>query len=173
MRPHYAARAFAVLILASTPAAASAQQPPAACDGPGHAEFDFWVGSWRVTNPAGATVGHNRIERVSRGCALLENWTSAGGGDGRSLNFHDPVRDAWHQVWVGADGVILRLTGGLERPGRMVLTGEPRPARGGTVRDRITWTLQPDGTVEQNWQISTDDGATWQTAFLGTYHRTD
>lgn len=158
------------LAVATMPAAA---QQPAACEGEHYREFDFWLGEWTVTNPAGDTVGHNRIARVSRGCALLENWTSAGGGDGHSLNFHDPGTGAWHQVWVGGDGVVLRLSGGLERAGRMVLTGEARESRGATLLDRITWTLQPDGTVEQVWDISTDGGATWQTGFRGRYRRSD
>lgn len=150
-----------------------AQQRPPACEGAGHADFDFWVGEWVVTNPAGDTAGHNRIERVSRGCALLENWTSANGSDGKSLNFRDPETGSWHQVWIGGDGVVLRLAGGLERPGRMVLTGQPRAAPGGSVVDRITWTLLDDGTVEQVWDISTDDGVTWETGFRGVYHPAD
>ena len=37
----------------------------------------------------------------------------------------------WRQFWVGADGVVLRLEGGLQ-DGAMVLTGElPAPAGGG------------------------------------------
>lgn len=162
-----------LLGLAVTVVPGVAQQPGATCEGERHAEFDFWVGDWAVTNPAGDTVGHDRIERVSRGCALLENWSSANGWDGKSLNFLDPATGTWHQVWVGADGAVLRLAGGLERPGRMILTGEPRPSRGATVLDRITWTLQEDGTVEQVWDISTDAGVTWQTTFRGVHHPAD
>ena len=152
------------------PANLAAQQAPPPCeDDARRAAFDFWVGRWTVTNPAGATVGGSSIERVASGCAILETWSAGNGREGRSLNFFDPATDSWHQVWVGGDGVALRLEGDSDRPGRMILTGGPRETPNGTVRDRITWTLQDDGTVEQLWDISTDGGSTWQTGFRGIY----
>ena len=172
MRPTLAFQiAFALL---AVPGAASAQQSPGpACEGERHHEFDFWIGAWTVTNAAGATIGHNTIERVSGGCALLETWVATGGGDGRSLNFFDAATESWHQVWVGADGGILRLEGAADHAGRMILSGGPRTTPNGTVHDRITWTLRDDGTVEQLWEISTDDGATWEAGFRGIYTRAD
>ena len=149
----------------------AAQQAPPGCTSAEHAEFDFWVGSWTVTNPAGATVGSSRIEKASRGCAVLESWTDANGVDGHSINFYDPESQSWHQVWMGANGAPLRLQGGADRPGRMVMTGERATAQG-VVQNRITWTLQEDGAVEQLWETSTDAGATWQTGFRGLYRRT-
>lgn len=158
------------MVLVASPLAA--QQGPPGCSSAEHAQFDFWVGSWTVTNPAGATVGTSRIEKASRGCALLESWTDANGVDGHSINFYDPESRSWHQVWMGANGAPLRLEGGVERAGRMVMTG-PRTTPQGVVQNRITWTLGDEGTVEQRWETSGDDGATWQTGFLGVYHRTE
>ena len=36
---------------------------------------------------------------------------------------------------------------------------------------RIRWTPQDDGSVQQHWQTSDDAGETWQTSFLGIYRR--
>ena len=87
---------------------------------------------------------------------------------GRIMTFA-MCRSPWHQVWMGANGSPLRLEGNPDRPGRMILSGPVRTTPQGTVRDRITWTLQDDGTVEQHWDISTDGGSTWQTGFRGIY----
>jgi hypothetical protein len=56
----------------------------------------------------------------------------------------------------------------------MVLEGiapaEDDPSR--LDRQRITWTPSPDGSeVRQHWEVSSDDGVTWQTAFDGHYRR--
>jgi len=56
----------------------------------------------------------------------------------------------------------------------MVLEGrapaEDDPSR--LDRQRITWTPSLDGSeVRQHWEVSSDDGATWQTAFDGHYRR--
>ncbi len=53
----------------------------------------------------------------------------------------------------------------------MILSGAPRTTPQGTLRDRITWTLQDDGSVEQRWETSGDDGGSWQTGFRGIYRR--
>jgi len=59
------------------------------------------------------------------------------------------------------------------RDGDMVLEGETKRPDGTAIMNRITWSIvdrDPD-TVRQHWQSSTDGGATWTTAFDGTYRR--
>jgi hypothetical protein len=163
-------RAGSLALLLALAAPAAAQQTPPGCSSAEQAQFDFWVGSWTVANTDGATIGRNRIEKVSSGCALLESWTDARGVDGHSINFFDPESQTWHQVWMGSNGQPLRLEGRSDRPGRMVLSG-PRPTPQGTVDNRITWTLRDDGSVEQVWETSTDGGATWTVGFRGIYVR--
>lgn len=145
--------------------------PPPACSAAEHRQFDFWVGDWQVAHPdTGAVQGRNTITRGAGGCVLHEHWRGASGYEGHSLNAWDRQRGQWTQFWVGADGVILRLAGGL-REGAMVLEGELPRAGGGVQRQRITWTPAADGSVTQHWQVSDDDGASWSTSFLGRYVR--
>ncbi len=133
--------------------------------------FDFWTGTWDVHLPDGRQVGTNRIEPLYDGAALREEWEGAGGVRGTSLNAYDPARDVWHQTWVDSTGSLLLLEGGLE-DGRMVLSGvAPTDAADRLDRQRITWTPNADGTVRQHWEVSTDEGATWTTAFDGEYRR--
>ncbi len=77
---------FAAVALMLSPVNAS-PAPPRPCAAPLHRQFDFWIGIWDVTGPAGKFAGINRIEAVDGGCALAESWSSAGGGyTGHSLN---------------------------------------------------------------------------------------
>jgi hypothetical protein len=138
-----------------------------ACQGIEHRQFDFWLGSWEVTDTTGKVVGSNEITRVANGCALQEYWRSASGPTGTSLNFYDPATGQWHQFWAGL-GVYLRLSGGIEGD-RMVLSGERQSERGPVV-DRVTWVPGEDGTVRQIWDVSSDGGASWQTIFDGLYN---
>lgn len=154
------------------PAAVAQDRPRPPCAGSESTQFDFWVGSWEVRNANGDLVGHNEIERVAGGCALLERWRGANGGDGVSINAFDADRGQWTQRWVGS-GAILWLEGGLEN-GAMVLAGtSPRTTRRGEVLDRITWTPLPDGRVRQVWEISPDGGENWRQAFDGYYSAAD
>ena len=54
----------------------------------------------------------------------------------------------------------------------MVLEGErPEAKTNASVRHRITWTPQRDGTVRQHWQMMKTEPSTWETVFDGLYKR--
>ena len=161
----------AVLAVTVPPPVDARPPPPPACASDVHRQFDFWLGDWVVVDPAtGAELGRNTLTATSGGRALHEHWRGASGYEGRSLNAWDAASRAWVQFWVGADGVVLRLAGGL-RGDAMVLEGELPREGGGVQRQRITWTPGADGSVRQHWETSDDDGATWATSFLGLYRR--
>ncbi len=160
----------AAALLAGTAQAQSTAAPPKPCQGAPYRQFDFWLGQWDVFDQSGKKVGDSRIESFADGCGLLEHWTGASGGNGKSLNMYDASDKQWHQSWVDNSGSRLLLDGQLV-DGKMVLANEgPNPAKAGTrLRQQIIWTPNADGSVRQLWQNSVDDGKTWSTAFDGRY----
>ena len=146
---------------------------PPKCTAPEYRQFDFWLGEWTVMGgPKGDQLqGHNRIERSEDGCRIIEYWTGASGFKGMSLNSWDAQYKVWRQFWVGGDGVVLRLEGGLQ-DGAMLLQGELPGANGGIQKQKISWTPKEDGSVIQRWETSDDDGKTWAISFLGVYRKT-
>ena len=78
----------AALLAGSSQLMSADEAPRPGCQEPASRQFDFWAGHWRVTEN-GKPAGENRIEPILDGCALLENWTGAQGGSGKSLNFFD------------------------------------------------------------------------------------
>ncbi len=147
--------------------AVSAGEQARTCDGPAYRQFDFWRGHWSVT-AGGQQAGHNRITAAHNGCLLEERWRGASGTTGTSLNFYDPLRDAWRQLWV-SEGVIIDIAGGLDGPSMALdgtisytATGDERPFRG-------LWTPLDDGRVRQFFEEYRDDA--WQTWFEGFYEK--
>ncbi len=166
LRPCIATLLFAsVSILRAEDAPRKGPPPPP----PEARQFDFWIGKWEVTNPAGKVAGHSHIELILDGRALQEHWTGAGGFTGTSLNIYDADAKVWRQFWIDRTGGVLQLSGRLI-DGRMVLEGTST-SDGKTAVDRITWTPNADGTVRQLWEKSTDDRQTWSVAFDGRYRR--
>jgi hypothetical protein len=161
-----------LLVISAQSAAAPTTSAPPSCSAPEHRQFDFWIGDWEVRAADGRVLGSNRITAILGGCALQEEWTSAGGKvRGVSINAFDPADSKWHQAWVDTGPSRLALTGGLVE-GRMVM--EQRTPASGTSPaqiQRITWTPLPDGRVRQQWEVSTDDGHVWKSAFDGYYSR--
>lgn len=160
--------AFIFATLAISPFLCAQSQPPATP--PEARQFDFWVGDWEVTTPDGQKAGENCIEKIAGERGLLENWSDAMGGSGKSLNAYNVAKKQWQQFWVG-NGGILELAGGLNEHGEMVLSGETVRPNGRHTTQRITWSPNPDGSVRQHWEQSTDGGLTWATVFDGLYRR--
>jgi hypothetical protein len=129
--------------------------------------FDFWSGFWKVTDPeTGKAVGDSKVDLILGGRALHEQWSGADGYRGESLNIFDEDRQCWHQSWVSDNGTLLLLDGGM-RDGTMDLQGRAHDGE----RQRIRWSPQPDGSVLQEWESSTDDGKFWRRRFAGLYRK--
>lgn len=141
------------------------------CTAAEHRQFDFWIGAWEVRGPDGKVVGTSRITSILDGCAIHEEWQGGGGSIGESFNVYDRNARRWHQTWVDNGGLLAQFDGGLTAGGAMVLEGPGRTPTGAPARSRMTFTPLADGAVRQHWEFSTDGGASWQTAFDGTYRK--
>ena len=160
-------------LLASGTRSMSAEEPlRSGCKDGASRQFDFWVGHWRVTEH-GKLAGDNRVEPILDGCALLENWTGAKGGAGKSLNFFDREDGLWHQTWIDRSGGALFLAGKFEN-GAMRLEGErAATSKQPATRHRITWTPLPGGKVRQLWESTPAGKNLWSTQFDGLYEAAD
>jgi tetratricopeptide (TPR) repeat protein len=132
-------------------------------------QFDFWIGDWDVFNPAGQKVGTNSIQMFAGGCGVLENWTSAAGGDGKSLNYYDANTQKWYQYWIGIDGGALRYAGNFGE-NAMRFEGETNP-NGKKILQKLTFFKLDENTVRQLAESSTDEGKTWTVNYDFKYVR--
>ena len=135
-------------------------------------EFDFWIGEWEVyVTGTNAYAGHSLIQKISGGCALLENWTSSA-SEGKSLNFIDDSSGKWKQVWVGsyANGK-QDFFHGEYKEGAMRFTYETKDSQGNRQPGRFIFYNQGPEQVRQFNEFSSDNGKTWTTSYDLTYKR--
>ena len=172
------ARALLVTLALTTAASASraasdpapSNAPPSPCSAPAAHRLDFWIGQWEVKNPSGGLEGHNRIEKILGGCAILENWTEADGSEGKSLFYFDAPGGRWKQVWITDAGQFKEKAEVKDAPEGVRFQGEIPLRDGRRLQDRTTLTTLPDGRVRQVIEQSADGGATWR-AWEGLYTR--
>lgn len=155
---------------------AFAQNPPGeqCADLPAYSLLDFWLGEWEVY-ASEQKVGENRIEKILAGCAVMEHWKSAGGGEGKSLFFID-TNGTWKQVWVtqraASPGGVKEKALVEKLPGKAVrFQGEIIHPQHGAYLDRTTLTPTREGEVHQLIEISRDGGKTWEATFDAVYRR--
>lgn len=143
-----------------------------ACSTEAHRQFDFWIGEWAVYKTGTDTLaGRNSVRQILGGCAIEENWTSASGWQGKSLNTYNPVDSTWNQVWVDQSGATYHFSGRREG-NTMQLHGETVAREGGHVLFGLAFHYDPEkNTVRQIWRMSRDEGGQWQVIFDGTYVR--
>jgi hypothetical protein len=169
-------RAFAITpLLISLLAAAQTPANPVPCDqNPAYHKRDFWLGEWNVYDlKSGQKDGTNRIEKILKGCALIENWTEAAdGSEGKSLFYFQPSTSRWKQVWVTETGAVKEKVLKDTYTGQGVRFQGEIPHRDGTSHlDRTTLTPTDGGRVRQTIEISRDSGKTWETVYDAEYRR--
>jgi len=152
---------------------AATQPAPTPCaDVAERHRFDFWIGEWEVTTQGGTRVGSSVVQSVSGGCALLENWTNARGGQGKSLNAFNPAVGQWQQYWIGQDGNPTEFRESTWAGGSIVFRAHtPATAKSPATESRLSFTPVDSSTVQQHGESSTDGGKTWKTTYLFVYHR--
>jgi hypothetical protein len=139
--------------------------------------FDFWIGEWDAyVNGTVQLAGKSRIDRISGGCGILENWTSRqglfnGGYEGKSINFFDPGTGKWRQVWAGSGQDVTEFGAGEYRDGAMRFTYQRTTPQGQKIEgDFIFYHLGPN-RVRQFQDQTTDGGKTRQVVYDFIYVR--
>lgn len=137
-------------------------------------QFNFWIGEWEVfpsQAPPGQApkIGENKIEVISEGCGLLENWKSPT-DNGKSINYYDKTNGKWYQYWIGSRGEVLRYEGEFKE-NTMRFEGNSTTKDGKKVMNRLTFFKIDENTVRQFAEISTDEGKTWQVSYDFRYEK--
>ncbi len=141
-------------------------------ENPGFNDWDFWVGEWKVysNDEARTFLGENSITKHYENCLIKETWSSAAGG-GFSVNYFNPVKRQWRQVWI-ANGNSIDYVGGLNDQGHMFLEGEIYDYAANTSAPfRGLWAAEENGDVIQRFEMFNADTQEWGIWFEGRYVR--
>ena len=155
-------------LLLAGPSLQAAEPLTTGCSASAYRGFDFWLGQWNVHLGDGRKAGSNLIEATEDGCLIHESWVGVMGNRGSSMNFYEPERQRWRQIWVSG-GSIIEIAGNLV-DGEMVLAGEIHDrASGASHPFRGRWTLLADGRVRQFFEEHQENK--WQPWFEGFYSK--
>jgi hypothetical protein len=142
------------------------------CDGGGYGALSFWVGNWKVSDPAGNELGSSQIELGLDGCELTETWAAGGKFRGSNTHAYSAEDKRWHQLNVDNHGHVHAFEGTAGDRG-LEYSGMSRNESGGDVLNRMEIVKDGANRVKVWWRKSTDAGKTWTTSYEAVYHRTD
>jgi hypothetical protein len=134
-------------------------------------QLDYWLGEWAVTSPGMAGKGHSKVYLSQDKCMLIESWGSdTSDHRGENTMAYNGEDKAWYGLFVDNHGRAHMMTGTVT-PGSAVLQGPSLDENGGAVLKRVRIVLVNADAVEQIWEKSTDNGATWTSDFKMEYQR--
>lgn len=141
--------------------------------------FDFWVGNWELTwDEADGKVGKgtNRIERILGEKVIKENFEARSGSmkgfTGKSYSVYNPQSGEWKQTWVDNQGAYLDFEGEINGEKRIFKRKFTTP-EGQEVMQRMVFYDIKENSFIWDWEVSQDNGETWQLQWRISYERTE
>jgi hypothetical protein len=155
--------------LAATSAMAAVDSEPCSANSESR-QLDFWLGDWTVTYPGMSGTAASKISVELSKCLIIETWESGKGHTGENMFAYSSDDKSWHGMFADNQGRVHVFEGKVAQ-GAGEFTGPSRSPDGETVLNRIKVVRLSANKVEQSWEKSNDNGATWKMEFKGEYSR--
>jgi hypothetical protein len=133
-------------------------------------QFDFWLGDWTIAAPGGSSSSSSKVSLSLDQCLLVEKWDGGKGHAGENMFAYSVDDKSWYGMFADNMGRAHVFTGHV-MSGVAEFDGTNRGPNGERVLDKVKVVRMAPNKVEQTWEKSTDNGATWTTVFRGEYNR--
>jgi hypothetical protein len=133
-------------------------------------QLDFWLGDWTVTYPGMPGSAASKVFLDLDKCLFVESWDGGKGHSGKNMFAYSSDDKSWRGMFADNQGRVHVFEGKVAL-GSAEFTGPSRGPDGQTVLNRIKVVRLAANKVEQSWEKSKDNGATWTMEFHGEYSR--
>jgi len=134
-------------------------------------QLDYWLGQWTVTVPGASGTSTSDVSLSLDKCLVVEIWDGGKGHTGENMFAYSADDMSWHGMFADNLGHVHVFVDGKVAAGSAEFSGPSRGPNGEAILNRIRIVRVGANKVEQTWEKSTDNGATWATVFHGEYSR--
>jgi hypothetical protein len=135
---------------------------------PANRQLDYWLGNWKVGTAGNA---HSNVTLLLDQCLVVENWDGGRGHRGQNVFGYNADDKSWYGMFADNEGRVHVFTSGKVGNGTAEFAGTSRGPNGESILNRVKVTRVNSNKVEQTWEKSNDNGATWNVVFRGEYSR--
>lgn len=160
-----------VIGLACSIGALGAPATPACAANPANRQLDYWLGNWTIGAPGSSANAHSSVSLDLDKCLVVENWDGGRGHRGENIFGFSADDQSWYGIFADNEGRVHVFDAGKVSSGSAEFHGTSRGPNGQTVLNRVKIIRLSPNHVEQIWEKSSDNGATWNVAFRGDYSR--
>jgi hypothetical protein len=134
-------------------------------------QFDYWLGNWKV-GPAGSPgTAHSAVTLSLDKCLVVENWNGERGHRGKNVFGYSADDKSWYGMFADNEGRVHVFSSGKVADGTAEFQGTSRGPNGESILNRVKVIRLNANKVEQTWEKSSDNGASWNVVFRGEYSR--
>jgi hypothetical protein len=159
---------FGLLLITNNLAAADAAPCVANAE---NRQLDYWVGDWKIGAEGSSGNAHSTVSLSLDKCLVIENWDGGRGHSGQNIFGYSADDKSWYGMFADNEGRVHVFTSGKVSSGSAQFEGKSLGPNGETVLNRVKVTRLSQNKVEQTWEKSSDNGATWNIVFRGEYSR--
>jgi hypothetical protein len=134
-------------------------------------QLDYWVGDWKVGAEGSSGNAHSTVSLSLDKCLVVENWDGGRGHTGQNVFGYSADDKSWYGLFADNEGRVHVFTSGKVSAGSAEFEGKSHGPNGEILLNRVKVTRLGPNKVEQTWEKSSDNGATWNTVFRGEYSR--
>ncbi len=138
---------------------------------PANRRLDYWLGNWRIGAEGSSGNAHSTVALSLDKCLVVENWDGGRGHRGQNVFGYSADDKSWYGMFADNEGRVHVFTSGKVADGTAEFAGTSRGSNGESVLNRVKVTRLTSDKVEQTWEKSRDNGATWNLVFRGEYSR--
>ncbi|MGB0049207.1 MAG: hypothetical protein WBP70_17300, partial [Terriglobales bacterium] len=157
--------------LAFAPNGFAAMNPGSCATNAENRQLDYWLGDWKIGADGSSGNARSAVTLSLDKCLVVENWDGGRGHTGQNVFGYSADDKSWYGLFADNEGRVHVFTSGKVLSGTAEFEGTSRGANGESVLNRVKVTRLNPNKVEQTWEKSTDNGATWNLAFRGEYSR--
>jgi hypothetical protein len=162
--------AMGICFSSTTPALAAANSGPCAAD-PQSRQLDYWLGNWNVGAAGASSQATSKVYLALDQCLVVESWDGGRGHSGENTFGYSPDDKTWYGMFADNEGRVHIFTHGQVASGVAEFQGTSQDPKGETVLNKVKVVRIDGNRVDQTWEKSTDNGATWVRVFRGEYTR--
>jgi hypothetical protein len=134
-------------------------------------QLDYWLGNWKIGAEGSSGNAHSMVRSSLDKCLVVENWDDGRGHYGQNVFGYSADDKSWFGMFADNEGRIHVFTSGKVADGTAEFEGTSRGSDGESILNRVKVIRLNSDKVEQRWEKSTDNGATWKMVFRGKYSR--
>jgi hypothetical protein len=134
-------------------------------------QLDYWLGNWKVGAEGSSGNAHSTVTLSLDKCLVVENWDGGRGHYGQNVFGYSGDDKSWYGMFADNEGRVHVFTSGKIASGTAEFEGTSRGPHGESVLNRVKLVRLNPNKVEQTWEKSTDNGASWNVVFRGEYSR--